>query len=90
MKPMPDRIGESEVTAGMCLEIVEHAEVWAGPWGGCKEARQYKRDAARAAARDARKARKATWNAGEVTTENEDESEVESEDESAEESDDRQ
>ncbi|KAK1061155.1 hypothetical protein LTR74_011276 [Friedmanniomyces endolithicus] len=90
LKPIPDWIGESEVTAEMCLEIVEHAEMWAGAWGGCKEARQYKRDAARAAARDARKARKATWNGEEVKTENWDESEVESEDESADESDDRQ
>ncbi|KAK0940028.1 hypothetical protein LTR29_008363 [Friedmanniomyces endolithicus] len=101
LKPIPDRIGESEVTAEMCLEIVEHAEVWAGAWGGCKEARQYKRDAARAAARDARRARRARMAAGDAEegmTESEDgsedgskiESEDESKDESEDESDDRQ
>ncbi|KAK0265886.1 hypothetical protein LTR35_017070 [Friedmanniomyces endolithicus] len=91
MKPMPDRIGESEVTAEMCLEIVEHAEVWAGPWGGCKEARQYKRDAARAAARDARRARRARMAAGDAEegmTESDDGSKIESEDESKDESED--
>jgi len=82
LKPMPDRIAESEVTAEMCLEIIEHAEVWAGAWGGCKEARQYLRDSRRAEARDARRARRAAGNAEESMTESEDESEDEREDES--------